>query len=48
MISKLFNYFDDENFIEAIISDKEKLNKTDINKIVLKRVILNNSFINSY
>ena len=44
MISKLFNYFDDENFIEAIISDKEKLNKTDINKIVIKRVILNNSF----
>lgn len=44
MISKLFNYFDDENFIEAIISDKEKLNKTDINKIVIKRVMLNNSF----
>lgn len=44
MISKLFNYFDDENFIEAIISDKEKLNKTDINKIVIKRVIFNNSF----
>ena len=44
MISKLFNYFDDENFIEAIISDKEKLNKTDINKIVIKRVILNSSF----
>ena len=44
MISKLFNYFDDENFIEAIISDKEKLNKTDINKIVIKRVISNNSF----
>ena len=44
MISKLFNYFDDENFIEAIISDKEKLNKTDINKIVIKRVILYNSF----
>ena len=44
MISKLFNYFDDENFIEAIISDKEKLNKTDINKIVIKRVILDNSF----
>ena len=44
MISKLFNYFDDENFIEAIISDKEKINKTDINKIVIKRVISNNSF----
>ena len=44
MISKLFNYFDDENFIEAIISDKEKLNKTDINKIVIKRVMFNNSF----
>ena len=44
MISKLFNYFDDENFIEAIISDKEKLNKTDINKIVIKRVNLNSSF----
>ncbi|MGM9859006.1 MAG: class I SAM-dependent methyltransferase [Bacilli bacterium] len=44
MISKLFMYFEDENFIEAIISDKEKINKTDINKIVLKRVILDNSF----
>ena len=36
MISKLFEHIENENFIELIISDKEKNNKSDINKIVIK------------
>ncbi len=40
MIEKLLTYIHDNNFVELIISDKEKSNKSDIVKIVIKKTII--------